>query len=70
MAIVVTDVAFRIARIEPRAIQLTADSGAVLTRWVCPECGSWVCGASNSDDGLRRLRAGNRLTPGAAGRGV
>jgi hypothetical protein len=29
MAIVVTDVAFRIAGIEPRAIQRTADSGAV-----------------------------------------
>ena len=28
MAIVVTDVAFRIAGIEPRAIQRTADSGA------------------------------------------
>jgi integrase len=25
--------------------------------WVCPECGSWVCGASSSDDGLRRVRA-------------
>jgi len=58
MAIVVTDVAFRIARIEPRAIQRTADSGAVVTRWVCPECGSWVCGASSSDDGLRPVRAG------------
>jgi hypothetical protein len=58
MAIVVTDMAFRIAGIEPRAIQLTADSGGVVTRWVCPECGSWVCGASSSDDGLRRVRAG------------
>ena len=58
MVIVVTDVAFRIAGIEPRAIQRTADSGAVVTRWVCPECGSWVCGASSSDHGLRRLRAG------------
>src|SRR5438105_13369218 len=43
MAIVVTDVAFRIAGIEPRAIQRTADSGGVVTRWACPECGSWVC---------------------------
>src|ERR1700719_3338784 len=38
-------------------MQRTADSGAVLSRWVCPECGSWVCGTSSSDD-LRRLRAG------------
>ena len=58
MAIVLTDVAFRRAGIEPRAIHRTADSGAVVSRWVCPECGSWVCGASSSDDGLRRVRAG------------
>jgi hypothetical protein len=56
MAIVVTDGAFRLAGIEPRAIQRTADSGGVVTRWVCPECGSWVCGASSSDNGLRRVR--------------
>jgi hypothetical protein len=31
----------------------------VVTRWVCPECGSWVCGASRSDDGLRRVRVGS-----------
>jgi hypothetical protein len=31
MAIVVTDVAFRIAGIEPRAIQRAADSGAVVS---------------------------------------
>ena len=58
MAIILTDVAFRIAGIEPRAIQRTADSGGVVSRWVRPECGSWVCGASSSDDGLRRVRAG------------
>ena len=58
MAIVVTVVAFRIAGIAPRAIQRTADSGGVVTRWVCPECGSWVFGASSLDDGLRRVRAG------------
>jgi hypothetical protein len=58
MAIVITDVSFRIAGIEPRAIQWTADSGGVVTRWVYPECGSRDCGASSSDDGLRRVRAG------------
>ena len=52
MAIVVPDGAFRLAGIEPRAIQRTADSGGVVTRWVCPECGSWVCGASSSDNAL------------------
>ena len=58
MAIIVTDVAFRIAGIEPRQLQRTADSGRVDTRLVCPECGCWVCGASSSDHGLRRVRAG------------
>jgi hypothetical protein len=58
MAIVVPDGAFRLAGIEPRPIQRPADSGRVVTRWVCPECGCWVCGASSSDNGLRRVRAG------------
>jgi hypothetical protein len=40
MAIVVTDAAFRIAGIEPRAIQWTADSGGVVTRWGLP--GVWL----------------------------
>ena len=42
MAIVVTDVAFRIAGIEPRAIQRTADSGAVVSRVGLP--GVWLLG--------------------------
>ena len=29
--------------VEPRAMLHTADSGRQLTRWVCPECGSWIC---------------------------
>jgi hypothetical protein len=58
MAIVVNHAAFRLMGIEPRLIQATADSGRVKTRWVCPECGCWICGASSSDDGLRRVRSG------------
>jgi hypothetical protein len=58
MAIVVNHAAFRLIGIEPRLIQATADSGRVKTRWVCPECGCWICGASSSDDGLRRVRSG------------
>jgi hypothetical protein len=58
MAIVVTDVALRIAGIEPCQLQRTADSGRVDTRLVRPECGCWVCGASSSDYGFRRVRAG------------
>jgi hypothetical protein len=58
MAIVVNHAAFRLIGIEPRLIQATADSGHVKTRWVCPECGCWICGASSSDHGLRRVRSG------------
>ena len=42
MATVVTDVAFRRAGIEPRAIQRTADSGAVVSRVGLP--GVWLLG--------------------------
>jgi hypothetical protein len=58
MGIAISDAAFRLSGIEPRAIQRAADSGGVVTRWVCPECGTWVCGASSSDNGLCRVRAG------------
>ncbi len=57
MAIVVADEAFRLTGAEPRPIQRTADSGRVTTRWVCPECGSWLCGSA-TPDGLRRVRSG------------
>src|SRR5580700_6087004 len=56
MAIVVADGAFHLIGIEPRLIQSTADSGHVKTRWICPECGCWICGASSADNGLRRVR--------------
>jgi hypothetical protein len=56
MGIVVAENAFRLNGIEPRRIQRTADSGRVNTRFVCPECGSWVCGTPR--DGLVRVRAG------------
>jgi hypothetical protein len=58
MAIVIPDKAFPLMEVAPRAIQRTADSGRVVTRWVCPECGCWICGASSWDNGLRRVRAG------------
>lgn len=58
MAIVVADAAFRPSGIAPRAIESVADSGRVKTRLVCPECGSWICGISSADTGLRRVRAG------------
>jgi hypothetical protein len=24
-------------------VRRTADSGRTITRWVCPDCGSWLC---------------------------
>ena len=56
MGIVVEESAFRLSGIEPRPLQRTAASGRTNTRWVCPECGSWV--ASPPRDGVIRVRAG------------
>src|SRR5271166_3995125 len=62
MAIVVSEIAFRLTKGEPRSIQRTADSGHVTTRWVCPDCGSWICGAprasSATPGAVRAVRAG------------
>jgi hypothetical protein len=58
MAIAVTSAAFGLMGIEPRQIQSTADSGRVKIRWVCPECGCWVCSVGGWGNGLRRVRAG------------
>jgi hypothetical protein len=57
MAVVVPAEAFRLTRGEPRPLQKTADSGRVTTRWVCPQCGSWICGAPTPGSSLR-VRAG------------
>jgi hypothetical protein len=56
MGIVVTESGFHLAGIEPRSLQRLADSGRTSTRWVCPECGSWIAGPPR--DGLVRVRAG------------
>src|SRR5260370_9255854 len=57
MAIVVPAEAFRLTRGEPRSLQKTADSGRGTTRWVCPQCSSWICGAPTPGPALR-VRAG------------
>lgn len=62
MAVVVSEPAFRLIGPEPRAIERRADSGRIAIRWVCPDCGSWVCSGPKprtaSPDFLRRVRAG------------
>jgi hypothetical protein len=64
MAIVVSEIAFRLTKGEPRSIQRTADSGHVTTRWVCPDCGSWICGAPRASSAtpcaVRRARRSGR----------
>jgi hypothetical protein len=62
MAIIVPDSAFRLNTGEPRLLQCTADSGRVKTRFLCPECGCWICGpphpGATQKDAVRRVRAG------------
>jgi hypothetical protein len=48
--------ALRLIGVDPRPLQRTSDSGRVMTRLVCPECGTWVCGIPR--DGMHRVRAG------------
>jgi hypothetical protein len=43
LGIVVPERAFRLSGVERRPLQRIADSGRTNTRWVCPECASWVC---------------------------
>ncbi len=56
MGMIVPENAFRLSGIEPRALQRLADSGRISTRWVCPECGSWI--ARPARDDLIRVRGG------------
>jgi hypothetical protein len=56
IVVLVDDAAFRLSGAEPRPIRRIADSGRVVGRLVCPECGSWLCNATG--DGGRRVRAG------------
>src|SRR5271166_1821141 len=58
MAIVVSEIAFRLTKGEPRSIQRAADSGGVTTRWVCPDCGSWVSAAPRPGSTVRNVRGG------------
>ena len=62
LAITVQDSAFRLTKGEPRLLEKIAESGRVVTRWVCPECGCWLTsspqpGASGAEM-IRRVRAG------------
>ena len=42
-ALIVAAEACCFAGAEPRSFQRPADSGRTVTRWVCAECGTWIC---------------------------
>jgi hypothetical protein len=58
IAIVLADGACRLVSGEPRAVPHTADSGRVITRWLCAECGSWVCAAPRPGSTIENVRGG------------
>jgi hypothetical protein len=63
MALIVSERAFRLSGPEPRPFQRLADSGRTTTRWVCPECGCWICSGPRpgaaEPDAVRMVRAGS-----------
>ena len=60
MGVVVSENGFHLNGIEPRPLQRRADSGRMSTRWVCPECGSWIAGPP--EDGVIRVRRARSTT--------
>ena len=62
MAVTVRDTAFRLTAGQPRLVQKIADSGRIVTRWLCPDCAGWVASspqpAESTGEMIRRVRAG------------
>src|ERR1700730_17914770 len=62
MGLVLTEGAFRLSGAEPRPVQRDNASGRTTTRWVCSECGTWVCSGakpgSATPNTVRVVRAG------------
>lgn len=58
IGVVVAEASFRLTAGEPRLVQRTTDSGRVATRWVCPDCGSWVSSAPRPGATVRTIRGG------------
>jgi hypothetical protein len=61
MALVVAGTAFQPAGTQPRPLQRQADSGRIVTRWVCPDCGTWIWSGPKPHPATRdalRVRAG------------
>ena len=58
MGLVIADRAFRLTASQPQPVERTAESGRVLTRWICAECGSWISGTPRPGSAVRTGRAG------------
>ena len=58
LALIISEKAFRLTAGEPRLVPRTADSGRVTTRWICPECGSWITATPRPGAPFRNVKAG------------
>jgi hypothetical protein len=62
IALLVADAAFQLSGVNPRPLHHIANSGRTNTRWICPECGTWVCSGPKPGtappDMPRTVRAG------------
>lgn len=56
LAIAVSDERFRLTKGEPWLVHRLADSGRGATRWLCRDCGSWVCSAAWAVPGQALMR--------------
>ena len=56
MAVLVDEADFRMTRGTLKPIERKGDSGRTVPRFVCPDCGSWICNGPRPDG--RRVRVG------------
>ena len=57
LGVAVPETGFRLTSGEPRALQRVTDSGRLNSRFVCPDCASWLY--SQPRGGVVRVRAGS-----------
>ena len=57
LGVALPETAFRLISADPRALQRIPDSGRLNTRFICPDCASWVY--SQPRGGVVRVRAGS-----------
>jgi hypothetical protein len=57
LGVALPETAFRLTAGEPQGLQRVPDSGRLNTRFVCPDCASWVY--SQPRGGMVRVRAGS-----------